>query len=237
MSEALIQSMQFKKVTMAYHDSEVLQNCDFVFPMNQNCRIVFNNDREKFFFFHCVSQVEGFNKGEFLLNDDDVSKFSFEEFLKYRLKIGFGFSTRGLIHNQTLRQNLELPLKFHKLFFGKELTDWMNTCVEYFDIFDELDKRPAEVSTNAQKCTLILRAFVTQPELIFLDTPELLLSTKLQANLLQLIDDHRKIYNLKHVFFSTFDEEFSDCLADQNIILSRKRLNKVEVNKNLRVAL
>ncbi len=237
MKKIAIESMQFKKVTMSFHECEILQNCDFVFPMNQNCRIVFKNDREKFFFYHSMTQLVGIEKGQYLINGVNVPDLSFEEFLGYRLSIGFGFSTRGLLHNQTLRQNLELPLRFHKLFSGSELKDWMETCVEYFDLHDALDKRPAEVSTNSQKCTLILRAFIGQPELIFLDTPELMLSTKLQANLLQMIDDHRKHYNLKHVFFSTYDEQFSDCLSDQNIILNHKRLNKVEVNKKLRIAL
>lgn len=232
-----IESIEFKNVTMAFNDNEVLRNCNFKFPMNQNCRIVFKDDREKFFFFHSLTQIQGFNKGEFLINGINVLDLCFEEFMGFRLKIGFGFSTRGLLHNQTLRQNLELPLKFHKIFLDKELIDWMNICVDYFDMHDELDRRPSEVSTNAQKCTLILRAFICQPEVVFLDNPELLLSTKLQANLLQLIDDHRRLYNLKHVFFSTYDESFSDCLVDQNIILSNKRLNNVEVNKKLRIAL
>jgi len=236
MSET-IRSLKFKKVTLGFEDAEVLQSCDFDFPMDQNCRIVFKNDREKFFFFHGISQVAGFTKGQYLINDDDVTQFSFEEFMKYRLNIGFGFSTRGLIHNRTLRQNLELPLKFHRLVPDSMFEEWMSTCAAYFDLDKDLDRRPAEVSTHSQKATLVLRAFIHKPELVFLDTPELMLSTKLQANLLQLIDDHRKYYNLKHLFFSTYDEDLSDCLADQYIILDKKRLQIVETKKHMRIAL
>lgn len=233
----IIENLSFEKVTLGFEDHHVLQNCDFKFPMNQNVRLVFPNDREKYFFFHGMSQVQGFSRGRYLINQDNVLDHSFEEFMKYRIKIGFGFSTRGLIHNRTLRQNLELPLRFHNLLSGKRFDKWMNTCVEYFDIFSDLDKRPAEVSPSAQKATLILRAFIHKPELVILDTPELLLSTKLQANLLQLIDDHRRYHNLRHLFFSTFDEELSDCLADQNVILRKKKLELVHFNQRKRVAL
>ena len=233
----LIKTMKFEKVTLGFEGAEVLQSCEFDFPMEQNCRIVFSDDREKFFFFHGLTQVEGFQKGQFLINDQDITQMSFEEFLPYRMKIGFGFSTRGLIHNRTLRQNLELPLKFHKLVPDSGFEDWMNTCTEYFDLKGDLDKRPSDVSPSSQKATLVLRAFIHKPEMIFLDTPELMLSTKLQANLLQLVDDHRKYHNLKHLFFATHDEDFSDCLVDQNIILRNKKLHQVETQKLKRVGL
>ena len=220
-----IESLQLKKVCMGLDGTEVLQACSFEFPMEKNIRIVFNSDREKFFFFNAMTQMEGFSSGEYLVNGKNVLDMSFEEFLPYRLKIGYGFSTRGLIHNRTLRQNLELPLRFHNLYVGKELSKWMDTCLDYFNFGSDIDKRPAEVSPSSQKSTLILRAFIHKPQLIFLDTPELMLSTKLQANLLQLIDDHRKKHNLRHLIFATNDEEFSDCLADQNVILAKKRLN------------
>lgn len=231
------ESVKFENVTLALGNQEILRSCDFSFPMGQNVRIVFRDDREKFFFFHAMTQMEGFEKGRYLINDQDVTEMSFEEFLPFRLKIGVGFSRRGLIHNRTLRQNLELPLRYHSFATGKVFHEWMNYCVEYFDFHKELDKRPAEVSPSAQKSTLILRAFIHKPEMVFLDTPELMLSTKLQANLLQLIDDHRKNFNLKHLFFATSDEDLSDCLVDKNIILEKKKLKTVEVQSLARIAL
>jgi ABC-type transporter Mla maintaining outer membrane lipid asymmetry ATPase subunit MlaF len=226
----MLKSLKFEKVTIGFDGSEILQACDFNFPMKQNCRLVFANDREKFFFFHALSQLSGFNKGQFLINDENVLDFSFEEFGKYRLQIGFGFSTRGLIHNLTLRANLELPIRYHQLLPENEIRSWIENCAEYFKISDDLDRRPSDVPTNSQKATLILRAFVHKPEMIILDNPDLLLSNRYQANLLQLIEDHRKLFNLKHLFFSTNDESFSDCLTDQNIILTKKRLNLVNDN-------
>lgn len=228
--DTLIKKLKFKQVSVGFEGRQVLQNCDFDFPMNQVCRIVFANDREKYFFYHAVTQIAGFSSGEFLINDENVLDFTFEEFAKFRTKIGFGFSTRGLIHNLTLRQNLELPMRYHHFCNPGQVRSWVEHCAEYFTMNAELDKRPAETTATAQKATLILRAFVHKPELIFLDSPEMLLSTKLQANLLQLVDDHRSSYNLQHLFFSTYDEELSDCLADLNIILKKKKLNLVKTH-------
>lgn len=227
----VFQSLTFKEVHLGFENQEVLRCCDFDFPLGQNLRIVFENDKQKFFFFHALTQVEGFVSGQYLMNDQDVTQMSFEEFLPYRLKMGFGFSTRGLIHNRTLRQNLELPLRYHNLFSESELVTWLKSSAEYFELEKDLDKRPAEVSPNSQKATLVLRAFIHRPELVILDTPEMMLSTKLQANLLQLIDDHRKNFNLRHLIFSTYDESLSDCLTDKNILMRKKSLELIEVNK------
>ncbi len=235
--ENFFKRIAFEKATIGFEDQEVVLNCNFDFPLEKNCRVVFQSDREKFFFFHAMSQVSGFQKGHYWMNDADVTDMSFEEFLPYRLRIGFSFSTRGLIHNRTLRQNLELPLRYHKLMPEPEIKEWMNICVDYFNLRDDLDRRPAEVSTSSQKAALVLRGFIHKPEVIFLDTPELMLSTKLQANLLQLIDDHRKYHNLRHLFFATHDEDLSDCLVDHNIILRKKNLHLVEAKKLKRIAL
>ena len=233
MSE-LIKNIKFEKVSVGFEGQEILQACDFDFPMNKNCRFVFTNDREKYYFFHAASQVEGFLSGTYSINDENVLDMSFEDFMKFRIKMGFGFSTRGLLQNRTLRQNLLLPLEFHNLFLGKERQEWLDNCLEYFDIRSDLDKRPSEAAPSSQKSALILRAFIHQPELVFLDTPEALLSKRHQANLLQMIDDHRKHYQLRHLFFATADEDLSDCLADEYIILSKKRLNLVTTQKKSR---
>lgn len=229
--ETSIETIELKNVSIGSDRDLILQNCSFQFPMNQSSRLVFINDRIKYFFFHAMTQISGFHEGEYLINGKNVLEFSFEEFMQYRVNIGVGFATRGLIHNRTLRQNLELPLHYHNFLPIRQIEAWVQECAEYFELKPDLDKRPSEVSTNAQKATLILRAFVHKPQLVFLDTPDLLLSTKYHANLLQLIDDHKKHHNLKHLFFASHNEDLADCLADQNIIVNKKNLNRVDIKK------
>ena len=235
--QALIQQLRLEKATLTFEGKEILQNCSFLFPMNQNCRFVFANDQQKYFFFHSISQVAGFSQGQYFINDDNVLDFTFEEFLRYRIRIGFGFATRGLIHNRTLKDNILLPLRYHNIMPSKMSVEWFKHCTSFFDFGDELNRRPAEVSPSAQKATLILRTFILKPELVFLDTPEMLLSRKLQANLLQLIDEHRREHRLKHLYFATFDENLADCLADQSVILRNKKLELVKIQNLKKVGL
>lgn len=231
-----IESVKFENASIDFEGQTYLKKSTFEFPLNTRCRIVFHDEKEKYIFFHSMTQVESFTGGKYLINGKDVREYSFEEFLPIRLNMGFGFSTNGLIHNRTLRQNLELPLLFHKFKTPKEANGWINHMAEYFQINGDLNKRPSDVSPSVQKATLILRAFIHNPEWVLLDSPAVLLSKKMHANLLQLIDDQMKNHGLKHLMFATHDESLADCLAEQNIILNRGKLQLVVPKHAQRVA-
>ena len=232
-----INHLELKKVVMRFGQREILSNSSFLFPLHCNCCFVFGDEISKFFFFHAISQITGFEQGQFLINKENVLDLSFEEFLPYRLNMGFGFSTRGLLSNRTLHENALLPVTYHHLMTESEAKEWVDYLFDYFDVTNFMHSRPAEASPSAQKAALLIRAFVHRPEMIILDSPGVLLANKLQANLLQLIDEHKKHYGLKHLFFATQDEDFAHCLTDQSVILSRGSLNLINHEREKKVAL
>lgn len=224
--------MEFKNVSIRFGDLRLLTRCDFEFPMNTNSRLLFQTDAEKFFFFHSFATVKGFSEGQFLVNGEDVLNLSFHEYLKFRKNIGFGFSTRGLLHNKTLHENVILPLDYHDMIPENERKDWVQFLFEYFDAADDMNKRPSEVVPSMQKVTLLLRAVVHRPQWLLLDTPEIFLSRRLYANFLQMISLFRKDFGLRHLFFSTFDEDLSDCLAEATLKVAREKVNILSLKVN-----
>jgi len=219
-----IRSIAFRDITINHGPRPILAQCSFDFPTNSNCRVIFQNEVEKFFFFNSLSGIKGFTAGEFLMNDQNILEFSFEEFLKFRKNMGFGFSTRGLLHNRSLRDNVILPLTYHMEMPLEEAEEWVEYLFTYFRAQDYMHRRPSEVVPSTQKVALILRSIAMRPEWLILDCPEIFLARKLQANLLLLIDDHRKHFGLKHLFYSTNDEELSSCLADTTLILEKQQI-------------
>ncbi|MCB0377206.1 MAG: hypothetical protein KDD33_01815 [Bdellovibrionales bacterium] len=236
MSKKPIKRLAFENLTIEFGDKKIVDNCSFEFPLNRKIRMLFNNDVNKYAVLHAFTQVEGITQGKYFFNEDDVTQFSFEEFMSYRLNMGIGFSTRGLLHNRSLQENLLLPLMYHKMMSMDEALEHLKKFYEYFDISSVKDRRPAEVGPNMQKATLLIRAFIHEPEIVFLDNPEMLLSKGLYANLLQLIDDQVEKGNLKHLFFSTEDEDLSDCIADGFIIVKKNKFEFVENKKQMRLA-
>lgn len=224
-----INRVEFKGVNINYGDKKLLSQCNFEFPMNSNTRLLFKRDVEKFFFLRCLSSVKGFSGGQFLINGEDILDFSFEEYLKFRKNIGFAFSIRGLLHNKTLLENVMLPLVYHKFMPEKEAKEWAEFLFEYFESTEFMHKRPSAVVASAQKVTLLIRAFVHRPQWMILDNPEVFLSRRLYANLLQLLSTFRKEHNLKHLFFSTGNEDLADCLAEATLKVERERINILKI--------
>ena len=67
-----------------------------------------------------LAGLEQPTRGAYLINGKNVGEMSFEESLPYRLAIGYGYDYGGLIHNRTLKDNVLLPLIYHKLVSEKE---------------------------------------------------------------------------------------------------------------------
>ena len=168
-------------------------------------------------------------QGEFLINGENILDFSFEEYQKYRKNIGFGFSTRGLLHNKTLWENVMLPISYHKIFPEKEAQEWVTYLFEYFEATEYMHFRPSDVVASAQKVALLLRAFVHKPQWLILDMPEVFLSRRLYANFLQLLTTFKKEHNLKHLFFSTDDEDLSDCLAEATLKVEKEKISILKI--------
>src|SRR5690606_33550704 len=89
--------------------------------------------------------------GSFFINDHDTTEMSFEEFLPIRLKIGYSFDYGGLFANRTLRENLMLPLLYHKICSESEAAERAQAFAEEFFFSSQEHQRPAMVSGGLRK--------------------------------------------------------------------------------------
>ena len=110
-------------------------------------------------------------RGQVLINGQSVHEMTFEEFLPFRANIGYGFSNFGLLMNRTLKENLMLPLLYHREWSLADCDRVVGEMVEEFGAHRYVDSRPSDVPVSLQKLTLVLRAFVRSPEFVILDDP------------------------------------------------------------------
>ncbi|MDD5319472.1 MAG: ATP-binding cassette domain-containing protein [Methylococcales bacterium] len=146
--------------------------------------------------------------GSYLINGIPVEKMSFEEFLPFRLRIGYGFGMGGLICNRTLFENLVLPLNYHKFCSQQEATDHVLTLMDRFDLMKYKDLRIAYVSPSHRKITVLIRAVIMKPEVLLLDDPNIRVSTEIQQMYAELLREQINNGNLHTIFITSFDESF-----------------------------
>lgn len=220
-----IQSLKFEGVCYAHegHDP-ILLNADFTFPTSSVCWIQSEEGEGKSTLLQILAALELPKAGSYYINDVDVKEMTFEDFLPYRLKIGYSFDYGGLINNRSLRDNLLLPLQYHKLCKVKEAYTRVNDLITMFDFQKFADERPAHVPGRMRKLTCLLRSLVHQPDLLVMDDPFVGLGTETAEIFVNLLQDMRDQGYLSQILLSSYDEKFIRPFRPQIIHLDEGQL-------------
>lgn len=204
-----IETLRFEGVCFKHDGFDpVLMNADFEFPKNQVSWIQSEEGEGKSTLLQILSALQLPQAGSYYLNDVDVKEMTFEEFLPYRLKIGYSFDYGGLISNQTLRDNLLLPLKYHKLLPVDQAEKRVDDLLARFDMKQFADERPAHVPGRLRKLTCLLRAVIHHPDLLVMDDPYVGLGVETAENFMRLVQEYREGGVLSHVILSSYDDKF-----------------------------
>jgi ABC-type transporter Mla maintaining outer membrane lipid asymmetry ATPase subunit MlaF len=86
------------------------------------------------------------------------------------VRMGFAFSSGGLLSNLSLRENIALPLRFLGV-SGAELEHRTVGALGRMNLQTVADLRPHAVSASARKQANLARVLALDPELILLDDP------------------------------------------------------------------
>jgi len=112
------------------------------------------------------------SKGEVLFRGKELARMTRGEEAEFRRRTGFVFQDAALWANQSLYDNLALPLRIHEPALGAaELDKAVRRAAELVGYAEELRARPAELSSGERRLIGLARAVVLDPELLFMDEP------------------------------------------------------------------
>ncbi|WP_413287687.1 ATP-binding cassette domain-containing protein [Bdellovibrio sp. HCB337] len=204
-----IDSMKFEALTFAHEgQTALIRNADFEFPMNEVVWVKGTEGQGKSSLLQVLAGLLNPQSGFFYINDQNVLDMSFEEFLPYRLAIGYTFDYGGLISNRTVYDNLMLPLAYHKLIPMNEAKERVEEIIKLFDINKFAHERPAHIPGRVRKLTCLLRALVMRPQVLLMDDPSVGLGQDTLYTFVDYIHTLRKEGHLKHIFMSSYDEKY-----------------------------
>jgi phospholipid/cholesterol/gamma-HCH transport system ATP-binding protein len=200
--------LKFEDVSYFFSQQEpILSRVDFDFPENEVCWIKSEEGEGKSTVLQILAALEMPKLGQYWMDGASVRDMSFEEFLPYRLKIGYSFDYGGLISNRSLRDNLLLPLLYHRILPAKKAYQRVDELIQLFDFKKSADERPAHVSGRLRKLTCVLRSLVHEPDLLVLDDPFVGLGQETSEKFIQLILNARENGKMQSVFLSSYDEK------------------------------
>jgi len=133
------------------------------------------------------------DSGKITFKDKDIHGGNEDEIKKARSKIAYVFEAGVHLSNIIIRENLLLPLKFYYNDFNrKETEELIQYYIDYFNLGNLLDKRPAEVSIIKRKILNLIRALIQKPELLLLDEPLFNLDIRNQKLVISLLKKLKK---------------------------------------------
>ena len=86
-------------------------------------------------------------------------------------ELGFVFQSYNLIHNLTLCENVELPLRYAQPIAKAERRDKAMHLLDEVGIAHRADHYPAQLSGGQQQRAALARALVRRPSLLLADEP------------------------------------------------------------------
>lgn len=156
----------------------------------------------------------------------DIFKMHKKETKEFRLHSAFVFQDSALWANQSIRQILELPIKFHfPKMSAKQRTQKIKEAVELVGYKRSLDIRPAALSMGEQKLIAFARAIINQPDLIYLDEWTESLDDFSANRLLNIVQGFKQ--QKKTIIYVSHDLEIIQKLADYIYIIEKGSLYKI----------
>lgn len=216
-----IESIRFEGLNFAHEGYDpTLRACDFEFPTNSVVWVKSEEGAGKTSLLQVMAGLLIPQGGSYYLNERDVVPMSFEEFLPYRLKIGFTFDYGGLINNRSIFDNIVLPLNYHHLLSPADAKTRVKDLIERFDLGKFQKERPAHVPGRVRKLAVLLRGLVTHPDLLLLDDPSVGLGDATQTVFAELLKELHQQGRVKHLFVSSHDERFMRLFRHEIVHLS-----------------
>lgn len=226
-----IKSLKFENLSFRYNDSSsIFEDISFDFPLDQiTCFKSYNTGAGRSTLMQLLAGLETANDGKYLINDLNVNEMSFEEFLPFRLSIGYAFDTGGLIHNKTIAENLILPLLYHNFQNPTDAENKVNSYLNTFGIAKYKDQRPSSVQGSVRKIACLIRPLLLEPQMLLLDDPSVGIPQETALKYFDFVNELRQKKTIRHIFISSNDEKFMGLMEHTEIFLDQGQfLHEVE---------
>ncbi|MGL5972659.1 MAG: ABC transporter ATP-binding protein [Oscillospiraceae bacterium] len=129
--------------------------------------------------------IEYPTKGQYYLDGELVSSFNKKKISETRnKKIGFVFQDFGLIEEETVIQNIKIPILIGGI-FNKEKQDYIDNLLTRFNIIQLKQKKVSQLSGGQRQRVALARALANDPDIILADEPTGALDNKMSEEIMK----------------------------------------------------
>lgn len=195
--------IKIKNLYKAFGKNKVLKGISFEVNKGEDLVILGRSGSGKSVAIKCLVGLLDSDKGKMEILGTDMTKLTYKELNKIRLKIGFMFQDGALYDSMSVRENLTFTLKHHTRHLTEE--DIQQQIMEALDsvgLKEAIDKMPSELSGGMVKRISLARTIIIKPEIIFYDEPTAGLDTITAQEISELILSVQKKYKATSIIIT-----------------------------------
>ena len=208
-------------------DNHVLKNINLEIKKGEIVSLVGESGCGKTTLANCILKLIAPDSGEILFNGQDILKFNKKEGFEFRKKIQIIYQNPYSSLNPKMKifETLSEPLIIHK---QKNIKDRVLEISKMVGMNEsDLKKYPHEFSGGQRQRIAIARALILKPEIIVADEPVSALDVSICAQIINLLVDLKREFNLTILFIS-HDLNLVRYLSDKIAVMDKGRI--VEYN-------
>jgi phospholipid/cholesterol/gamma-HCH transport system ATP-binding protein len=142
------------------------------------------------------------DKGNILIEGEDITKAGSRELDKIRQKFGVVFQSSALFDSLTVYGNVAFPVKEKTKLTRKEVREKVIRALEIVGLKGMGKKYPAEISGGMKKRVALARALITEPSIVLFDEPTTGLDPIILNSIHRLIKRTHKEYGFTGLIIS-----------------------------------
>lgn len=184
--------IDYEKVNVYQEDTPVLKAVDFHVDEGEFIYIIGKVGSGKSSLlktFYCELDIDGNEAEKSEVLGRDLKTLRRKDIPALRREMGIIFQDFQLLHDRTVRKNLEFVLKATGWKNKDDIRRRIEEVLTEVDLLDKLDKMPNELSGGEQQRIAIARAILNKPKIILADEPTGNLDPETAGNIVHLLKD------------------------------------------------
>jgi phospholipid/cholesterol/gamma-HCH transport system ATP-binding protein len=170
---------------------EILRGLDLSVPEGLNYVLMGRSGTGKSVTLRHVIGILKPDRGEVLVDGEDVGRLAVRELRELRRRMGYLFQNGALINWLSVRENVALPLRENTAVPADEVDERVLEVLRLVDMERAAEQFPADISGGMKLRVGLARALVTRPAYVLYDEPNAGLDPIIATQIHRLIADVR----------------------------------------------
>lgn len=179
--------IEFMNVAKEYHGHTALSQVTFSMKPGEMAFLTGHSGAGKSTVLKLAMHIESPTRGQIQINQFNLSRLSKRQVPLLRRRIGMIYQNPQLLQNQTVFDNIALPLLIHG-YRDREIKRRVHAALDKVGLLSKEKLFPSSLSCGEQQRIGIARAVVNKPDILLADEPTGNLDPELSMEILRLFE-------------------------------------------------